>query len=162
MSFGTRLRHIMKVRGVSQVALGNYVGVESQAVAQWVSRVKETTPHQSKLRKIAECLGVSVPDLMAEDGAPFGNNEDMSPMLVDQSERTLVSRVRAMEPHRARAIRTLAGVEDDNPQEGAQTPKRSPRKPVPRPTPGGNAQKNRTDEGCNRVVMIQDGSRREG
>jgi transcriptional regulator with XRE-family HTH domain len=86
MAFADRLRFILKVRGMSQVALAKAVGVESQAVSQWVSRVQPVMPVGSRLLKIAQALKVSLPSLMDADAAPIEDMDEDDPVNQTNAE----------------------------------------------------------------------------
>lgn len=153
MAFADRLREIMEARGIDQVALAKAVGVESQAVSQWVSRIKPTQPVGKRLPIIADALRVTVPELMAGVGEPFGDAATLTPTLLLPNESSLISLMRTMPKERAKAIFTLAGV-DGKPSTQGGAPERK-RHPPPRPTLGGNVQENQISAECRNVVPLK-------
>jgi transcriptional regulator with XRE-family HTH domain len=133
MAFADRLRFILSVRKMSQVALAKAVGVESQAVSQWVSRVQPVMPVGWRLVKIAQALNVSLPSLMDADQAPIEEMGDLISVSLTQAELDDFITLREMTPERRRALMTLA---------------RLP------PLVGGSVRKNEATDGCPKVRVL--------
>ncbi len=70
MTFAARLREILDERGVDQTELATALGLTSQAVNQWV-KTDGTRPRGKRLDAIAECLDITVDDLMMPPGSPI-------------------------------------------------------------------------------------------
>jgi transcriptional regulator with XRE-family HTH domain len=102
MAFADRLRFILKARGMSQVALAKAVGVESQAVSQWVSRVQPVMPVGARLLKIAQALKVSLPSLMDADEAPIEDMDEDDP--VNQTNAEVLAAYAAISEEGRKAI----------------------------------------------------------
>lgn len=144
MAFAERLRLIMDARGVDQTALASKLGITSQAVSQWVNGPKPTMPRGKRLRDIATILQVSIPELMADDGAPFGEISELNPVLLAPDEAKLIEAVRSMDPHRARALMLLVGADPAKPPPSTAGPTR--------PFVVGGVQEEQAD--CGNVIAI--------
>ena len=73
MTFAQRLSEIMEVRGVNKTQLAKAMGVSSQAAGQWA--LGGHGPVVAKLWPMAEFLGVTVPELVAEPGSPISGTD---------------------------------------------------------------------------------------
>jgi transcriptional regulator with XRE-family HTH domain len=72
--FAENLKKFIEKRGLTQVAVADYLGVSEAAVSKWCKG--ETSPRMSKFDKLCELFGCSRTALMAEDGADILEAED--------------------------------------------------------------------------------------
>jgi len=66
MSYKDNIERIMRAKGVSQVELGNRLGISSQAVNQWFNT--PGGPKSSRFPEIAKALGVALSELLEPEG----------------------------------------------------------------------------------------------
>lgn len=67
MTTGERIKAARKKKGLSQVQLGEMLGIPFQSISQWERDARN--PKKETLRKIAQALDVSVADLDGEEEA---------------------------------------------------------------------------------------------
>ena len=66
MTIGQRIAQKRKELGLSQEALGSKLGVSRQAISKW--ETAESVPETGNLAALAAALGVTVDELLSEDG----------------------------------------------------------------------------------------------
>lgn len=65
MAFGSRVKHLLRMHGISQSELARRIGVRQQTLCTWISR--DTAPTKvSHLSAMARHLGVSMDELYNE------------------------------------------------------------------------------------------------
>ena len=68
MAIFTNILRIMENKKVTQKQMADYIGVTEQKISDWkAGRLKSYTKH---LNKMAECLGVSVDELLGNKNNP--------------------------------------------------------------------------------------------
>lgn len=67
MGIAERIKELRERRGMSQSELARLVGVSPQSVQQW-EKPDGTAPKRARIAKVAEVLGVSVPDIVTDGG----------------------------------------------------------------------------------------------
>lgn len=77
--FAENLKKFIERRGLTQVAVADYLGVSEAAVSKWCSG--ETSPRMSKFDKLCELFNCSRTALMSENGADLLEKEDVTKML---------------------------------------------------------------------------------
>jgi len=77
--FADNLNKFIQRRGLTQVAVADYLGVSEAAVSKWCKG--ETSPRMSKFDKLCELLGCSRAALMTENGVDLLKKEDVAKML---------------------------------------------------------------------------------
>lgn len=106
--FAKNLTRFIEKRGLTQVAVADYVGVSEAAVSKWCKG--ENSPRMSKVDKLCELLRCNRAALMAENGPELLEQNDITQMLEDlyDKDRTLMQELSGMTPEELAEIRDFA------------------------------------------------------
>ena len=88
MQFKERLKALLSVKGCTQLALANFLGVKPNTVSDWLN--KGTSPKIEHIYRIAEFFGVSF------DYIFIGKNTDLNSIEYSQDEQELISYFRKL------------------------------------------------------------------
>lgn len=102
MEFAAKVRHLLKVKGLTQLELAECIGTSQQVVSRWLE--SNTPPKAPYLLKLARALGVMA-DYLIDDA-----QEEPAPAepSVSDDERYVVRTIRALNLSFEEAVRRLA------------------------------------------------------
>jgi transcriptional regulator with XRE-family HTH domain len=88
VAIGARIRLLRKARGLSRQELAEASGVTSLQIQKYESGASRASA--SMLSRIAKTLGVPVREMLGEDSAPSGADDEVTALLAEPGARELL------------------------------------------------------------------------